>query len=123
MDAQVKEFEKKLSESNETVKSLNSRIASVVAEKVQMRKSSEQMEKKYQSIISELRTQSAPLERRFQEVTRALVHAKEMETAAVKESHVQAELAKEVWNYFISGFKYLDVFCITLCCLKMNVLV
>ncbi|XP_057291201.1 nucleoprotein TPR-like isoform X3 [Hydractinia symbiolongicarpus] len=95
LDAQVKEFEKKLSESNETVKSLNSRIASVVAEKVQMRKSSEQMEKKYQLIVSELRTQSAPLERRFQEVTRALVHAKEMETAAVKESHVQAELAKE----------------------------
>ena len=78
------------------IKSLKSRIGSVVAEKIQMKKSSDKAEKTYQYTISDLRGQMAPLERRFQEVTRALVHAKELETSAIKESQTQVEIAKEV---------------------------
>ena len=64
-----------------------------------MKKSADKAEKTYEFTISDLRGQMAPLERRFQEVTHALVHAKELETSALKESQVQAEIAKQVYMY------------------------
>ena len=72
----------------------------MVAEKLQMKRSKDAMEKSLQAKILEIRQQSMPLERRYQEVTRALVNAKELETAAKKESQEQCAIAKTVCSVF-----------------------
>jgi len=82
------------------LKSCKAQLTSVVAEKVQLKKSSENIEKTFQAKIAEVKAQSAPLERRYQEVTRALVNAKELETAASKESQEQVKIAKDVRTLF-----------------------
>merc|ERR1712096_163750 len=60
-----------------------------------MGKNREEMERNHQNTILDLRNQMAPLERRLQEVTRALVQAKENEAEAVKEAQEQAKIGKD----------------------------
>ena len=61
-----------------------------------MRRSQEDQQRNHTSTVNDLRNQIAPLERRLQEVTRALVQAKENETEAVKQAQEQAKIGKEV---------------------------
>lgn len=72
----------------------------MVAEKAQLKRTCENIEKSFQAKIADVKAQSAPLERRYQELTKVLVNAKEMETAATKESKEQATIAKEVEQLF-----------------------
>ena len=87
---------KEISELTSTLRSTKSQLTSVVAEKLQLKRSAETIERSFQAKINDIKAQSAPLERRYQEVTRALVNAKELETAATKESQEQSKIAKDV---------------------------
>ena len=61
-----------------------------------LKKNSEDIQRNHTSTVTDLRNQIAPLERRLQEVTRALVQAKENEQEAVRQAQQQAKIGKEV---------------------------
>ena len=86
----------KIKVANDTIENSKKQIEILIAEKTQLKKTLSEADKTHQYQLSELRNQMAPLERRFQEVTRALVNAKELEESAVKEAQAQASIAKEV---------------------------
>ncbi|XP_065676170.1 nucleoprotein TPR-like isoform X2 [Hydra vulgaris] len=85
---------------NETIENFKKQVETLTAEKIQLNKKISEVDKTHQFQVSELRNQMAPLEQRFQEVTRALVNAKELEESAVKEAQNQAVLGKEAQDKY-----------------------
>ena len=94
------ELTKKINDLTNSLRSSKSQLTSVVAEKTQLKRTCDNIEKTFQAKIADVKAQAAPLERRYQELTKALVNAKEMETAATKESREQCAIAKEVLNIY-----------------------
>ena len=85
-----------MSDSNASIQNYKKQLAGVLAIKNQIKHAADEAEKNYLAQIAELKQANAPLERGLQEVTKALVQAKELESSAVKEAQTQVNVAKEV---------------------------
>lgn len=99
-EALEKELTKKIEDLTNALKATKTQLTSVVAEKLQLKKTHENLEKNFQAKVADVRAQAAPLEKRYQDLTKALVHAKEMETAATNESKEQCKIAKEAQDKY-----------------------
>jgi len=99
-ETQAKDSDKKLKDLQKSIDNYKKQLAGILVIKNQIKNSADESERKYQAQIAELRQGTAPLERRLQEVTRALVQAKELETAATKESKIQVEIAREAQDKY-----------------------
>ncbi|XP_065676121.1 nucleoprotein TPR-like isoform X1 [Hydra vulgaris] len=94
------DLQSKIKIANEAIENFKKQVEALTAEKIHLNKKISEADKAHQFQVSELRNQMAPLERRFQEVTRALVNAKELEESAVKEAQTQAAIAKEAQDKY-----------------------
>ena len=87
--------EKELKGKQTEITDLKTRLSNVVNEKNTLKRNYMDTERQLQSTISDLKTQMAPMDRKYQEVQKALVQAKELETNAVRTSQEQSDIAKE----------------------------